>query len=697
MGAALAPVLLAGLAAGCGNSTFFAGTPVTTMASSTGGFSTYRVYIDYITLTRNDGFVAYLLATPEQVDLASLTDHTELLTAGPVPTGTYTQATIAFDYGATAGPPWSPLLAVNYNGTSAIVNVGGTNAQSVPYLANMSGSNIAGQVLPITVNFDPKNPLNITDAQSTGLAFKVDLEASSIVDTTNLANKSDTSPVVYVNPVVTVSSTLDTSMPVRWRGVMVVVNPQQNNLIMNTHPFNDQLYTLGAVTVQTTAQTYFNVNGTTYTGSGGLNALNALPNTSQGQNVIAAYGTIGSLTNVGVTPTFNATTVLGGTSLESTVQEHITGVVGAVGSCGSGCSSLTIRGATLIPPDYYIFNFTDYPPCAACNGYPQFFDQATVLIDSTTIVSKDGVAESGLGPQSVSVGQNIDVAGQANIDSNNNLSLDARLSAGTAAYSGAAVPTGQVRLLETPLWGTLNSGSATSASIDLLQLGPFIASTFDFTGTGSTAATAATYMVNTSAANTDLTQTAASSLLYMTGYPNTFGSAPPDFNASTVTQPAQQELILEWWASSTAGATPTTAEPAPFTNITAGASGPGTAVLVPNPNSSHLSRGIIRTGPMTTCLILPAANKATACTPTIANAAPVAIPTISTANATTPLQLVVGNLTNDVFVYSDMPSLQTEIATLSGQTNYFAKLVALGTYDAASNTFNATRINLAVQ
>ena len=44
---------------------------------------------------------------------------------------------------------------------------------------------------------------------------------------------------------------------------------------------------------------------------------------------------------------------------------------------------------------------------------------------------------------------------------------------------------GQVRLSSTRLWGTLNSATKGSASLDLLSIGSFASSAFNFAGTGT--------------------------------------------------------------------------------------------------------------------------------------------------------------------------------------------------------------------
>src|SRR2546423_11358079 len=273
----------------------------------------------------------------------------------------------------------------------------------------------------------------------------------------------------------------------------------------------------------------------------------------------AAYGTLGDLS--GITPGFHATAVYAGTSLESPVADHISGVV----SARSG-NTLTVRGATFLTPP--VFGTASYTA--------SYVNNATVTIGSATVVSEDGVAASGLTPAAISVGQELDVSGQGSVDSSGNVSLDA-----TACSSA---PPCQVRLASTRIWGTLNSATPGSALLDVLSLGNFAPAGFNFAGTGSAApANPSAYALNTGAL--DESGTAPSTLLQVDGIVNAFGSAPPDFTASAITAgtATEQRLVVEWINGG--GAT------APFTS----ASSSGLVVDLSNAALGTIHE--IRTGP----------------------------------------------------------------------------------------------------
>jgi hypothetical protein len=470
------------LLAGCGGrSTTTPGTPVITLADTSGDFAAYRVSISSITLTNTNGAIATPLLTPESADLAALTDLAELLEVPAAPSGTYKSATLTLDYSSAS-------IWVNVNG------------QAVSATA-VDSTGKALSTVTLTITFDPNHQLVISQGQSTHLAIDIDLAAS------NSINTSTTPATVTVRPFLVMTPAPADATLIRVRGRFVTVESSSSDYVMNVRPLTDLTSALGAVTVGTNAQTYFNINGVAYTGAAGLTAMASLPeNTSS-----AAYGTLGDLS--GITPGFHATAVYAGTSLDSPLADHIRGVV----SARSG-NTLTVRGATSV----------------ARLGLVTFLNNATVTLGSGTVVSEDGVTASGLTPLSVSVGQQLDVSGQSSFDASGNLTMDA-----TA---------GQVRLASTRIWGTLISATAGSASLDVLSLGNFAPAGFNFAGTGTSGqdANPSAYAVNTG--SLDQSATAAGTLLRVDGIVSAFGSAPPDLSATAITAgtATEQRLVVEW-------------------------------------------------------------------------------------------------------------------------------------------------------
>ncbi len=600
----LAGALAIGLA-GCSASTrVYNGTPALTLtADAAGAFSTYIVGIDTIELTQKNGYVYPAQSNDEQVNLTRRVNLTELFGAPGIPTGTYTSMTIYFDYS-----------------NPAIYLQGAAKAATVK---TASGSTL----IPVKVTFAPNHPLVIGLNTSTPFAIDIDLAASNAIDAAT--NTVTVSPYVVatVEPV-------DTS-PLRARGQLVLSQPGKSDVVENIRPFDDTYYGdpgVGALTVNTSSSTYFDVNGQVYMGSAGLKALAA----AQNGTVMTAYGTLGSLATI--TPQFNATQVYAGTSVSTQGTAVIRGTV----SARSG-DTLTLEQAQSVCPENY---------CTA-NATITYYPTATVTVGPSTIVTEDGTAASGLGVQSISVGQRISASGTG--------------ASGSSLMPGTLNATsGQVRMQPTTIWGTLVSGASGSATLDLQQIDLAAPSTFDFTGTGVTGsedANPASYAVDTG--SVDESGTTAGTVLSATGFVTPFGSAPPDFSASSVT-PASAgptDLIVQWNGGTTA----------PFTSS-------GSSGLVVNLGNSSIEAADMQTGPQTVQLSSLSAS------PTIA----FGCASGTCGNA----EFGIGNGSAGISVFDSVSSFLSSLtSTLDGSTG-ISELVAIGTYDSASNTFYTQRIDV---
>jgi hypothetical protein len=598
IGAALVAAL-----AGCSTNTNVTnGTPVVTVTSEAAGdFATYVVGITLYSATRSDGYVSYPAGYTyeEFADLTQRVDLTELLNAVGIPTGTYKSVSIGIDYSG-------PIVYLKGQTTAATVeNSGGTVDPGIVYE---------------TVNLDPSNPLKVGLNQSSEFDLYFDLAASNSIDAS--------SNTVTVRPFVVAVAppSPPNAQPIRARGLFVVANTGASNFIENIRPFEDNVYsTVGALEVDTSASTYFNVNGKVYTGSAGLAAMAGLTSNTP----IAAIGSIGSLATI--TPTFTATQVYAGTAVSNGQYEHVRGIVTA----RSG-DSLTVADATYLYYEGYCTSnlcFTWYPT-------------ATINVSSSTVVTQDGTATaSALTPQSISVGSQVDAVGLGSTSSSNALTLDATQ--------------GLVRLQSTPIWGTLVSGTASTATLDLLSLGSVAATSFKFAGTGTSSANdavASSYAIDTG--GTDESATAAGTLLQADGFPTSFGSAPPDFDATAVTAAASDTayLVVDWNGSSGTAS--------PFTSDTAG--------LVLNLAGAGLAEVV--TGPQSTTLT--------------------GTPTIDISTAT---QFAIGNSANGVSVFSTPSAFLSDLnSTLNGSTLVF-RVVAIGTFVPSTNSFTATRVDVALE
>ena len=617
LGAALAVLFITS----CGNNIFVVGTPIITFTAQRGHFTSYIVTIDQIELTRKDGTVIELPTVSERVDLANLPNFVQLLELPAVGVGTYVSATFFLDY-------TTPYITIDVGGQVMNTTLTDSSTGTVP------------TVDTITVNFDPNNPLVINSQQSAPVNFNIDLEASNTIVST-----AGTTAAITVHPMFTVTAKPVYQQPVFSRGLFVFADTKAGNFVMNTRPLHDVLNNpFGALTVIPNDQTYWNINGVPLVGSAGLTVLATL----QSQTASLQIGVVstpgqnmfGNTNNI--QPSMTAAQVYVGSSLESTIEDHITGIVAARAN-----NTLQVLGAALVDR-LGLYGFTQTIP---------------VTIASTTAASVDGVGATSL--DAVSVGQFIDVSGQDTVNSdgsNNPTSLDASQ--------------GEIRIQPTTVFGVLNSATTTAVNLSLAPVGlvqnyepsPLI----NFLGTGnSSPANDATYTNYIVATPTDESATAPGTLLSVTGVTNNFLQGPPYFTASTVTPASSlpQQLVINYGGSGSGS---------PFSAIV-------NNTIYINLQDPDIMQATVNTvgGPpiaATPIADLPKPN-------------PALIAIVPATGATQSQYLfTIGNTLNGIDVITDPAALSARIPAFNALSS-IAKIVATGTYDGAGN-FNATNIEI---
>jgi hypothetical protein len=609
----------------CGNDNFTYGTPLITFSVAPGPFTSYLVEIDQIYLTRDDGTVAYPLLQPQVVDFVKLTDMGEVFGTPAVIEGTYTSATITVNYAASLYQPAGAQIYANLNGKSTLLTA-----------VDTSGTGTAASSLTYTVKFDPKHPLVIKHGVSTPLDFNFDLTAGSTIN-------AATSPAqVAVRPFISASTVPVYKRPLRARGVYVTTDTGANNFTMNSRSFFDtQGSPTGAIGIQTSDSTVYNINGTLYQGAAGLAAISKL----QINTIVEAYGTFGDLNNA--KPNFVATQVFAGIAVENVLTDRITGTV----SSRNG-NTVHIKGAEVEARNFTI------PTGVSLS----FQDDLTLTIGPETVVNVDGHPElANATTDYISVGQQVDMEALVVTDST-----------GAAVNDANGLPTwtvanGLVRLIPTTGWAVQNSTGTGDLSTSLFTLGGFEPSTLDFTGTNSNPAA---YTVSTS--GVDTTSIAAGALFRFDGLVSPFGMTPPDFVADSVTAATatDQVMTVQWVAGGANN---------PF--VTKDSNG-----LVVNISGTNLlTQPVVQTGP------LYAGS-------TVGTVLLEALPTNPTIVADPALtgQFTIGNpaSTTGMAIYNDYTSFLTALNTVLNGTNTLLSLTAVGHYDATANVFTAYRIDL---
>ncbi|HKT71782.1 MAG TPA: hypothetical protein VJQ47_02750 [Steroidobacteraceae bacterium] len=614
------------LAAGCGSDNIIYGTVATTLSSVSSQFSTYTVNLSLSELTRTDGQIAFIegaygAGRAERVDLARLTDVSELLSAGAVPIGTYKSATFTLDYG-------SPIVDVDVNGVPTPATV-------------VDSTGAALSTISVTVTFDPDHPLVVQTGQGSRLNINFDLTAGSVIDTSK-------NPIqVTTQPVIAVSATPVDTQPIRARGVFVATNNSTGEITFNILPLYEsnqyagQTIPLGALHVQTGPQTTYNVNGQAYLGSAGVTAVGGL----QVNTLIAAYGTLGDLSTS--TPSFTATDIYAGSTLQDLAQDHFTGTIAS----RSG-NTLKLHGVSVL----------------LRNGVYTYLPDLPVTVGASTIVSEDTQPNAtGLDIHSLSIGQRIDVSGNVICASPSEVTPNCATAVNGSVLGSLDATSGQARMVPTRVWGTLSSTTPASATLNMVSLDGFAPTpppgqsgfSFDFTGTGAGGAQAdpANYVVDTGSLDLSATPPGSSTPIAVDGFVTPFGTAPPDFTALAVTPGAafeNSQLIVVW---------PAGGIKAPFNSADSGS------------------------------IVVNLANTTSAVDIGLSSQSLSSSVTIQPASGVTP-ELSIGNVTAGILMYGTFTALESQLDTIVGGTGFVQTLVAQGSYNATTGIFTAKRIHI---
>ena len=620
------------IAGGCGSSTFTYGTVVVTVSADPGPFTAYVADIASISFLQSDNTSGYGFSNStgfgKTVDFAKLSDTTEVFGAPAVLEGTYTQLSVTVNYGSGANALASQIY-VDVNGqpqAATIVDSTGTTPSTITY----------------TVKLDPAQPLIVKNSTPVKLDLHFDMSASTIINTT-------TSPITAtVRPFLTASTQPVVNKTLRTRGEFVAADQAGSNFTVNSVAFFDSpSYSnapQGAIEVKTTAQTTFNVNGAVSRGPAGLAALNALPINT----IIAAYGSYGDLTQQ--KPVINATEVYAGVATEDVLATRLLGTVAS----RTG-NTLHIRNADLIAARN--ITYPAYLISTNSGVFVKFFNDVAVTVSDKTLVSIDRQPEVAGSSQLISVGQQVEI--------------DGALSVNTAGTSSVDASAGLLRLTPTTAWGTLNSATANVATVTPLSIGGVKPAALTFTGTDAagTDPDPAVYEINTGTVDLTAAVNAASPPLFrFDGIVTPFGTAPPDFTATAVTQvtptaPNDQVLAIDWASTGTT---------APF--LSAGSSG----LVVNIDNTSLGTSHVIMIGPTSIDLKNP-------------NVSPTIV-----ADASLTGQFSIGNpsSTTGISVFHTFASYLTQLNTVLNGTNTVQKLVAVGHWDNTGKTFTAYRIDI---
>jgi hypothetical protein len=200
----------------------------------------FQVDVTALQLMKADGAIVSVISAPITVDLASLTEATELMNLVAVPPGVYTSASITIDF------------------TNAVCVLVG---QSTPAaIVDDSGAPVTG-ALTLPIQFS-QNSLAVIDEEQRLLEFDFALDQSLDVDT--VANSVKLEPMLLLR--------LDGSGKTLFTlGALVSVDTSGHTFVANVGSLHSGVF--GNVTYTTDATTIFQVDGVPAQGGAGLSSL----------------------------------------------------------------------------------------------------------------------------------------------------------------------------------------------------------------------------------------------------------------------------------------------------------------------------------------------------------------------------------------------------------------------------------------
>jgi hypothetical protein len=589
------------------------GTTYITLTDADGDFLSYTVDVVSLSLKRANGTMVETLPATTRVDFAQYVDLTEFFTAATIPNGDYVAATMKIDY------------------TNADISV---EQAGMPVAAKaVDADGVPLGVVTVNVTLDNRHHLVVSPGRPSLFTLDFNLAATNSVDL------STTPATVKVTPALVASLEVVDQKNLRVRGPLVSVDKTAATYLVDVHPFITRNAHFGQVTVHTDANTAFEVNGTGYTGSAGLDALSA----AGVDTATAAFGTLTTATRE-----FDAKTVFAGTSVPGAGVDTVFGEVIA----RSG-NVLTVRGATVMRRASGSESDGSSDDEHAHNGDTHFSrGRVQVTVGADTKVVKGGAVPGQIVDiNAISVGQSIEAFGTATPMSTTSMAGDWNLDA-TA---------GRVRMNPTRIYGFVKQASTGSLTLQLDSIQGRRVAAFNFAGTGMTPAQdadPANYEVMTGAL--DLSNLSNNEPTKLIGFPTPFGMAPPDFDARTLVDfpslPAM--LTLGWGPNGTA---------APFSSQEPTA----LVVDITNPDIGRLH--VLSIGPRVLNLTqLPAA--------------PSIVPPADGPSA----YLIV--MKDESHSFHDFGDFVTELGTRLNGTTAMVGLNASGQYDGDSNTLTARSV-----
>jgi hypothetical protein len=594
-----------------------------TATPSTDPFVTYRVGVASIQLRTSSGKPSLMLLPAETtVDFTKTTDLSEVLGAPTVPKGTYAGAEITLDY-STA---------------QIIYDDGSLDGVA---LAPVDASGKALALARVIVSVDPADPLRSAAKQANRLSFSFNLAASNLI---NLSNNT-----VTITPLISASMQPIDAKQVRLNGPLLSAN--SSFLRTGVTPFESTTAALGSLSIQPSDSTTYEINGFVSTGAAGQTQIAGLASNtvttvfgtltaSNSSTVIpdttTPTGTTAPAAPVVTTPTASTTSTVTFTASQVLVDGSVQGVglarVSGVVSARSG-NTLGLEEAALVQ-----------------NGSTETLVPGTTIVNvgpSTVVTFFGQGVEEAISAQQISVGSVIEAFGTASNTSTGQVLLDASA--------------GRVRVDLASASGLVTAQGSDTLTLNLTTLGGRAISAFDFTGSGADPTQYGVAFGGTSAP--DLSNSTVGAPVVITGFPNAFATAAPNFTASTLLDPTtiDAELVIDW-----NGGTAT-----PFSSFDT------TSIVLDPATSSFGLRHQIQVGSQIINLVGLTSN-----------------PSITPATSSAAVFSIGHATSSTVENFETYPAFITQLQTELNGTTLATGMTAIGQYTASSFGFSATNITI---
>ena len=350
--------------------------------------------------------------------------------------------------------------------------------------------------LTLSIKLDTQNPLVLVPGVPRLFQVDFNLDASNTVNLTN--------STVTVQPFLVADVDPNLNNQIQVRGPLTSVDTAKGDFTLGLRPFYAGSGNYGDLRVFTSASTTYDINQIGYAGNGGLAALA----TAGATTAVIAKGSFDFTSHE-----FFATEVDAGSSVPGGTLDVAEGVV-----LSRSGDNIVLRGATLYRAGQTV----------------TFHDSVAATVGANTKVREAGDPTGSFSITDISVGQRLLIFGTLTNTNPASLALD--------ASSGFA------RLQYTKFDGLVTTapapGGGLSMTVNAQNIEGRPVSLFNFAGTGTSSGTDANPASYQVSLPNLLSTINTGDPVRVWGFVTPFGSAPPDFNGTTVADYVNANALL---------------------------------------------------------------------------------------------------------------------------------------------------------